>query len=144
MATKKSTTTKSIVESESAQERETTMEQADLLADVKGILPKPERLRIRHQNALMKLQLELMPVFEELYERDEDGEIVRNEDGDALIAEGADRVSASVALADMAAQVDEWAETVALDKDAYQEWAGGKGADTFLALLSYYRGKSGE
>lgn len=145
MATKKTVSSvPDSTNSESAKELETQMEQQDLLADIKGVLPAPEKLRIRHQNTLVKLQLELMPVFEKMYQRDEDGEVLRDSDGNALVAENSDKTEGFMALADMAAAVDEWAESVATDKDAYVEWAGGKSADYFLAILSYYRTTSGE
>lgn len=144
MATKKTNAVESVEESKSAQERSAEAEREDMIAEVIGILPAPEKLRLRQQNSLMKLQLELMPVFEKMYDRDENGDIIRDENGDAQYSPDANRAESAMALADMAAEVDAWAESIATNQDAYVSWAEGKSADYFLAILTYYRQTSGE
>ncbi|MCI2958253.1 hypothetical protein MN032_11140 [Agromyces atrinae] len=47
-------------------------------------------------------------------------------------------------LMGVAAAVDEFAESIALDKEAYIEWAEGKDMDVFFAILNRYSSAVGE
>lgn len=138
------TVAESVEDSESAKALDQEIEQADLLADVKGILPEPGKLRIRAQNELMKISLELMPMFEEMYEVDENGERVLDENGDAVVREDVERSEYLVAMFDATAKIDEFVESIALDRDAYVSWSEGKSHAHFMALLNYYRRVAGE
>lgn len=115
-------------------EQETEAEEADLLADM-PTLTAPDKLRINHQNALRRLSLQVAPSFERLRGlRDDDG-VLSAEDMDAESYEG---IFLATEL------IDAFAESIAKDPEAYADWAAGKDANTFFAILSRYTRTSGE
>lgn len=115
-------------------EQETEAEEADLLADM-PTLTAPDKLRIKHQNALRRLSLQVAPSFERLRGlRDDDG-VLSAEDMDAESYEG---IFLATEL------IDAFAESIAKDPEAYADWAAGKDANTFFAILSRYTRTSGE
>lgn len=124
----------SIEPTELEQEQETEAEEEDLLADMPTLV-EPTKLRIKHQNSLRRLSLAVAPAFERLRGlRDEDG-VLSAEDMDAESYEG-------IFLA--TEMIDAFAESIAKDPEAYADWAAGKDANTFFAILSRYTRASGE
>lgn len=105
--------------------RDTDLEQETLLLDMPR-LKSPERLRIGEKNVLMNLVLD-----SDLMNRlsDTDGEMTPEETRSAL---------------SLIAGVDEFAESIAENRDAYVKWAEGKDYDVFVAILTRYTSALGK
>ena len=94
----------------------------EILADLPE-LKDPIKLRIRERNVLLELVMR----------------------ADAMTKdENADEVAAKMAALDLMAGIDEFAETIAVDKTAYVEWAEAQSYDAFLALLNRYSAALGK
>ena len=94
----------------------------EILADLPE-LKDPIKLRIRERNVLLELVMR----------------------ADAMTKdENADEVAAKMAALDLMAGIDEFAETIAVDKNAYVEWAEAQSYDAFLALLNRYSAALGK
>lgn len=106
--------------------------EADALAGLPELLPA-HRFRARHRVNFQNLQLEALKsgVF------GGDGAL----EFDTSTPEGIERYQA---LLDFIATVDEWAETIAIDADAYADWAAGKDYNSFIALFVKYQRELGE
>ena len=48
------------------------------------------------------------------------------------------------AFLEFVAEIDEWAESIAVDPDAYAEWSAGKGGEHFMAIFMDYQVALGE
>lgn len=147
MATNKKSKTvepDAIEESKSAHDLEDSVSNEELIKDVVDLLPAPTKLRIRQQNSLMRLSRKLVPLFEDVYELDENGEPVRDEDGNILVRDGADRFEIAETFMDITEAIDEFCESIAFDADAYIAWAEGKSNAHFMALFTYFRSTVGE
>ncbi len=94
----------------------------EVLADLPE-LKEPIKLRIRERNVLLELVMR--------------ADIMAK-------AEGADEVDAKMAALDLMAGIDEFAETIAVDKNAYIEWSEKQSYDAFLALLNRYSAALGK
>lgn len=88
----------------------------EVLADLPE-LKEPIKLRIRERNVLLELVMRA-----DLMSK----------------ADGADELAEKMAALDLMAGIDEFAESIAVDKNAYVEWAEKQGYDAFLALLNRY------
>mgnify|MGYP000406172952 CR=1 FL=1 len=88
----------------------------EVLADLPE-LKEPIKLRIRERNILLELVMRADQMSK---------------------AEDADEVSTKMASLDLMAGIDEFAETIAVDKNAYIEWSEKQSYDAFLALLNRY------
>lgn len=110
---------------EEAHERELAEE--DLLADMPA-LREPHRLRVRHRNRILRVALHASGL---------DIEAATSEDADP---------EAQIALLELLADVDEFAESIAVDKEAYAAWSESKSDkyDVFMAILNRYAVISGE
>ena len=116
-----------------ADELEATLSEDELLADMPSLIP-PAKLRIRQRNTIMKLALSLRDLMPD------DGDEAVSVDLDLDNLEGADLEK----LLDAMADIDDFAESIALDKTAYAEWSQGKDYEVFSALLSRYSSAVGE
>jgi hypothetical protein len=108
-----------------AELHDAALEREELLAGMPELKPA-HRLRIRDRNRIASI------IFKSpLFERERQG-------GDDMSAEDID------AMLELAAQIDEFAESIAVDADAYAEWAAGKDHQTFFAILDVYASAVGE
>jgi hypothetical protein len=94
----------------------------EVLADLPE-LKEPIKLRIRERNILLELVMRADQMSK---------------------AEDADEVSTKMASLDLMAGIDEFAETIAVDKNAYIEWSEKQSYDAFLALLNRYSAALGK
>ena len=94
----------------------------EVLADLPE-LKDPIKLRIRERNILLELVMRADQMSK---------------------AEDADEVSTKMASLDLMAGIDEFAETIAVDKNAYIEWSEKQSYDAFLALLNRYSAALGK
>jgi hypothetical protein len=152
---------------------EQELSEDELLADLPE-LKAPGRLRVRDRNRVLSLSLKLSSFAKDsdedysgLKKADLLAEIERRNadlDDDERIVPASERNVDLVAaleandvgihidvddprmplLLDVLADIDEFAESIAADKDAYVEWSLGKGYDVFSALLSRYSSAVGE
>lgn len=129
MSAKKTKDTPVVPSAEEARDVELELEE---MLEGMPELRSPDRLRIRQKNALKAIGLRHASDIEKL-------QAVREKD--APIDE-----ELALALMDLAAEMDEFAESIAFDKDAYEEWSI-KNADNipvFVALLNKYMTSLGE
>lgn len=137
-------------------------------------LKAPNRLRVRDRNKITKMALGLREfqgeagdyegwtkaqLLAEIAKRneaaDDDDQLdvkaaAKNEDLVAIL-EADDKAIHLEAddprmaqLLDVLADIDEFAESIAIDPEAYVEWSYGKGYEVFTALLSKYSSAVGE
>jgi hypothetical protein len=115
-----------------AEERlEEALSADELLADLPE-LKAPEKLRIRDRNKVYTILL---------------GSGLIDDDGDVDLGDAEDKkldFEKVTKTFEMAAQVDEFAESIAKDPDAYIAWSEGKGHEVFFALLTRYASAVGE
>jgi len=104
---------------------------AELLADMPPLRPA-HRFRLRHRNAFHDLSLEAVKAG--AFDRD---------DLDYDLSDPAD-IEAFQKLQKFVESIDEWAEGIAEDPDAYAAWSEGKTEETFIALFVQYREDLGE
>lgn len=116
-----------------ADELEATLSEDELLAGMPALIP-PAKLRIRQRNTIMKLALSMRDLMPD----SEDESVSVDLDLDNLSPELLGK------LLDAMADIDDFAESIALDKAAYAEWAQGKDYEVFSALLSRYSSAVGE
>ncbi|WP_100813012.1 hypothetical protein [Microbacterium lacus] len=123
------------IEIDPVKEREAAERRAELLEDIPELRPAA-RFRLRHRNDFHNLVLEAKKsgAFEggsddsELdFDMDKPEDIVRFQK-----------------LQEFVVSIDEWAETIAEDIDAYTLWSEGKTEETFIALFVEYREALGE
>jgi hypothetical protein len=100
----------------SLEAHEAELSEDELLADMPK-LAAPLKLRIKQRNALVKLVMQA-----ESFQKD-------NSD---------DETASKLVILDLIGGVDEWAESIAFDQEAYVDWAQGRGHETFLALMNRY------
>ncbi len=117
-----------VVETETIDEKSTLevldekLRDDEVLADLPE-LKEPIKLRIRERNILLELVMRADQMSK---------------------AEDADEVSTKMASLDLMAGIDEFAETIAVDKNAYIEWSEKQSYDAFLALLNRYSAALGK
>jgi len=106
----------------------------ELLADLPPLRPAIT-FRMRHRNDFQNLLLDAAKsgAFDEDTEGPLEYDETRKEDIERLQK-----------LNEFVAQIDEWAETIAEDPEAYAVWAQGKTHDHFMALFMQYRDALGE
>ncbi|WP_136057239.1 hypothetical protein [Microbacterium sp. K24] len=114
------------------------LEQAELFAELLADLPpmRPAtRFRVRHRNDFANLVLDAA----------KSGAFAGEDSGplefDSAKPEDIERLQK---LNEFVACIDEWAETIADDPEAYAEWSEGKTHDHFMALYITYRDALGE
>ena len=103
---------------------------AELLADMPSLRPA-HKFRLRHRNAFKNLTFEALK--KGVFEGDLNYDMSKPED-----------IERYQAMQSFVESIDEWAESVADDPDAYAEWAEGKTEETFIALFVTYREALGE
>lgn len=113
-----------------ADQLEATLSDDELLADIPE-LKAPGRLRLRQRNVIMAIALRLNGFIGD--DEDSDGKISLDEDDPRLPQ-----------VLDILAEIDEFAESISVDPEAYAEWAEGKEYDVFTALLQRYASAVGE
>lgn len=116
-----------------ADELEATLSEDELLADMPALVP-PAKLRIRQRNTIMKLAFRLRDIIPD----SEDGVVSVDLDLESLDDEVLGK------LLDAMADIDDFAESIAVDKAAYAEWSQGKDYEVFSALLGRYSSAVGE
>lgn len=94
----------------------------ELLADMPE-LKDPIKLRIRERNALLELVIRAEKITKD---------------------ENADDVDVKMAAMNLMAGIDEFAESIAVDKNAYVEWSVEQEYESFMALLSRYSASLGK
>jgi hypothetical protein len=107
----------------------------DLLADMPALKP-PTKLRLAQRNRLSILLMDSGLIDEE-----DDDASDEDEDFDYRNPEHRAKIKDMLGLA---AAIDEFAESIALDQAAYVEWAEGKDVDVFLAIFQRYTSAVGE
>lgn len=125
MANKKENTDAEVVEeivedeleslTDAEKELEAVLADDELLADMPE-LKAPEKLRIRERNRLLALVLQA----DEMNSRSLTGK------------------EQQVAALDLMAGIDEFAESIAKNQDAYIEWSEGRNYEAFLAIMNRY------
>lgn len=103
----------------------------DLLEGLPQLLPA-HRFRARHRADFNNIRMNILK--EKLLDGVEEGDEVGEDDP----------VGRYQDLMELAASVDEWAETIAEDPTAYAEWAAGKDFNVFMALYVKYQRELGE
>lgn len=106
--------------------REQELADAELLADLPELRP-PHALRVRHKNRLMAVALRLQEKGVKYGTKNRS-------------------VESQIAMLDAIADIDEFAESIAYDKEAYEEWAikNAENIAAFFAILSRYTATLGE
>src|SRR5690606_13564389 len=97
------------LDSAAASELEHELNDDEILADLPELRP-PHRLRLRHRNRIMAA------VF-----RAERKGLISEDDGENALDER--NPEQMEAMLEMLADIDEFAESIAVDKDAYVSWA---------------------
>lgn len=114
---------------------EAEIEREDLLAGMPALKP-PTKLRLAQRNRLSILLMD-----SGLADLDEGEDPDADEDFDPRNPAHREKIKD---LLGIAAGIDEFAESIALDPVAYAAWAEGKDADVFLAILAVYQSAVGE
>lgn len=109
--------------------RDAEAEENELLADMPA-LTAPEKLRIRHKNRLKRISIAAAPTLDRVREARERGE-----------EPGTELVEMVLVITE---EIDDFAESIADDPEAYAEWSGGKDTEHMMALFSRYMRASGE
>ena len=109
-----------------AEEREAAASDDELLADMPALRPA-HQLRVRHRNRILRIALKFMPFMPEGGEFEIDIKNPKTAD-----------------LLDIFGEVDDFAESIAEDPDAYATWAQGASYEQFSAILSRYSRAVGE
>jgi len=118
-----------------ADEREARAANDAVLADMPELVaPTALRMRDRAKIRAVMLHVSTSGVFSD------DGEEIELDPTNASQAD----LEKIRAMDDLAVEIDEWAESIAIDKTAYAKWAGGKGYDEFFAILNRYNEAVGE
>jgi hypothetical protein len=103
----------------------------ELLADLPALRPA-YRFRLAHRNAFHNLSLEA--IKSGAFDRDDMAyDLSKPKD-----------IEDFQKLQKFVESIDEWAESIAEDKDAYIAWSEGKDEETFMALFATYRADLGE
>jgi hypothetical protein len=110
-----------------AEQRDIDAEQDELLADMPALRP-PHRLRARQRSRVLRIALKFMPFMPE--------------DGGAFDLDVKDPRMAD--LLDIFSDVDDFAESIAEDPEAYVRWAESASYDQLSAILSRYSSAVGE
>ncbi|MFD5864355.1 hypothetical protein ACFWGP_05350 [Agromyces sp. NPDC127015] len=111
-----------------AELHEAELANEELLVDMPTLKP-PHQLRIREKNRVYKL------LFSSGFISDT---------GDITITDDKSVLEQLPSMLDMAADVDDFAESIAVDKQAYAAWSEGKDFDVFFAILNRYASAVGE
>lgn len=111
-----------------AEELERVLNEDELLADMPA-LREPHRLRLRHRNRFMRLLIQA--------------------EADGIIGADADEMADPEKMAkilDLLTEIDEFAQSIAVDQQAYEEWSIKHASDyeVFMAILSRYASAVGE
>ncbi|UOR02060.1 hypothetical protein MUN77_01630 [Leucobacter allii] len=120
------------VESTAAAELEAELNDEELLADMPE-LRSPARLRMRHKNRLLALATRMHKRL--------GAKGVKVKDGRAKLT-----MDDMLGMLDICAEIDEFAESIAIDRDAYEEWAEANSDNhaAFIAILMRYQEAMGE
>lgn len=131
MATKKTTEKAEVAQPTAEELHDDQLELEELLADLPA-MRAPERLRIRHKNSLKAIGLRHADNLEAL-------SVARENDTDVPM-------EVKLGLLELTADMDDFAESIAIDKTAYEEWsiANSDNVPVFVALLNKYMGALGE
>lgn len=108
----------------------------ELLADMPP-LRQPHRFRLGHKYAFENLTLEAA----------KSGAFDGNGDGDGMLEfdmKKPEDIERYQKFAAFVASIDDWAESIADDDDAYAEWSEGKTEEHFIALYMFYRDELGK
>lgn len=131
MATKKTTEKAEAVQPTAEELHDDQLELEELLADLPP-MREPERLRIRHKNSLKAIGLRHADNLDALA-------AAREDDADVPL-------DVKLGLLELVADMDDFAESIAVDKEAYEAWAiaNSDNVPVFVALLNKYMGALGE
>lgn len=120
-------------------QREQKKIQDEILADLPELVD-PTALRMRDKAAFRAILLDVDTSG--LFDRDENAEDDPIEvDRTSMDPEEIAKIKA---LDTLCADIDDWAESIAVDKPAYAKWSGGKGYNEFFAILNRYQEALGE
>lgn len=123
-------------EAEIAHDKELSDE--ELLADMPE-LKAPEKLRIRERNRIMRL------VFEsDFMDKDDEKDAPKPKTAAEKAEAAKQKKQETLAILDLVAGIDEFAESIATDKEAYAEWSEGQDYPAFLALMHRYSAALGK
>lgn len=114
-------------EPKALQERDNAIELSELLSDMPE-LRAPEKLRVRHRNQLARLAMKLASA--NIHEAVEKNKDLTDEQVDIML--------------DVMADIDDFAESIAYDADAYADWSAGKELKHFMAIFDRYASAVGE
>lgn len=112
------------------QEQEAAELRKELLADMPALRPA-RRFRLGHRNAFHDLSLEALKSG--AFEGDMEFNMDKPED-----------IERFQNLQKFVVSIDEWAESIADDPEAYALWSEGKTEEHFLALFAEYKDALGE
>lgn len=105
---------------------------AELLADLPELLPA-HRLRARARAG-----------FDRLIMHATVGNVFRKDGMLSFDLNKPADVERYDAFLEFVAEIDEWAETIAIDPEAYADWSAGKDGEVFMALFMEYQRALGE
>lgn len=113
---------------------EARLERDEFLADLPALVP-PHRLRFRDRARIRSIMLDAVAsgAFDGLSDKDEDSDEFTPEDAETVKK-----------MDDICIQIDDFAQSIAEDEAAYDEWSRGKGYNEFFAILSMYDQALGE
>lgn len=120
-----------------AKQRDAAQHEAELLEDLPELKPAL-RLRIGERNRLDEIMLDAHASG--LFGRGDD----EDTDGFDLDLENPEDIEKVKQLNRLCEAIDQWSESIAVNPDAYAEWAGGKTHDHYFAILNRYQGAKGE
>lgn len=120
-----------------AKSRDTQELETELLADMPDLKPAL-RLRIGERNRLSEILLDAYASG--LFGRSDDD----SAEGFDLDLDNPEDLAKYKQLNRLCEDIDAWAESIAIDSEAYAEWAGGKQHDTYFAILNRYQEAQGE
>jgi len=113
----------------------------ELLADMPELCP-PHKLRYRDRARVQEIAAEAVGRGVIVLKDDDEGD-GENEGIEFDVRREEDRARLR-ALHDVVAMIDEFAESIALDPEAYTEWSIGKNEEYFFAILTRYDEAVGE
>jgi hypothetical protein len=109
----------------------------EVLADMPTLVP-PTKLRVRQRNKVMKLAIGLRSFVPEKPEGADGDEVEGELDLDSLSDDQLEK------FLDVLADIDDFAESIAVDKEAYVAWSEGQDYDAFTAILGRYSSAVGK
>lgn len=126
---------------EAEKERNKQIDADAVLADLPELVPAHAlRMRDKARFRAILLDVDKSGLFDRSDDEDDEDDEIELDRGSLDPAD----IEKIKAYDDLAASIDEWAESIAKNPVAYATWAGGKGYNEFFAILNRYQDALGE